>query len=208
MARAPIADIASKWGVFQHAQNSFIWAGEPPTFSKAHTIAWEGILTPRQQKASDELTASNEQQKSHLIHAVCGAGKTEILFEPIHKLLTEGKRICIAAPRVDVILELEPRFRAAFPSHNNRSIIRRCGTELRMPHNSSSPQPINCTDSVTPSMSFLSMKQTHFLIQQTKHYERAVKKAAKQEAPIHSVTATPSKKLIAEIKRTGANLNH
>ena len=95
-------------------------------------MAWSGILTPRQQKASEELTASNDKQKSHLLYAVCGAGKTEILFEPIHKLLTEGKRICIAAPRVDVILELEPRFRAAFPSHNNRRIIRRCGTELRM----------------------------------------------------------------------------
>ena len=33
---------------------------------------------------------------------------------------------------------------------------------------------------------------------------RAVKKAAKRQAPVHSVTATPSKKLIAEMKRTGA----
>ena len=36
-----------------------------------------------------------------------------------------------------------------------------------------------------------------------KHLRRAVQKAAKQDAPIHSVTATPPKKLIATMKRTG-----
>ena len=66
--------------------------------------------------ASIRRTDSQQHKRiPHLIHAVCGSGKTEILFEPIHKLLTEGKRVCIAAPRVDVILELEPRLRAAFP---------------------------------------------------------------------------------------------
>ena len=90
-------------------------AGEQPEYPTTHTLAWQGTLTPLQQQASDELTESQNKQVSHLIYAVCGSGKTEIMFPPIHKLLIEGKRVCIAAPRVDVILELEPRLRAAFP---------------------------------------------------------------------------------------------
>src|SRR5690606_772197 len=52
---------------------------------------------------------------SHLVYAVCGAGKTELLFPAIHLALQQGKRICLAAPRTDVVLELSPRLQAAFP---------------------------------------------------------------------------------------------
>lgn len=47
---------------------------------------------------------------------VCGAGKTEVLFKGIEYGLTNGKRICIATPRTDVVLELAPRLRKVFPS--------------------------------------------------------------------------------------------
>lgn len=179
------------------------WAGEQPTYSSHHSIAWNGQLTPRQQKASHELTASNEQQKSHLLYAVCGAGKTEILFEPIYKLLTEGKRVCIAAPRVDVILELEPRFRAVFPT-----------TEIDALYGGAEPNQ---------KLAQLVLATTHQLYRFREAFDvifvdeadafpytadetlqQAVKKAAKQRAPIHSVTATPSKHLIASAKRTAA----
>ena len=179
------------------------WAGEPPTFSKAHSMAWSGILTPRQQKASEELTASNAQQKSHLLYAVCGAGKTEILFEPIHKLLTEGKRICIAAPRVDVILELEPRFRAAFPS-----------TAIDALYGGAEPS-LECAQLILATTHQLYRFREAFdviFVDEADAFpytadetlQRAVKKAAKQQAPIHAVTATPSKTLIVEAKKTGA----
>ena len=104
-----------KMGRVSTCTELIVWAGEQPTYPKKHASAWNGTLTPRQQKASDELAESTSLQRPHLIYAVCGAGKTEILFQPIYKLLTEGKRVCIAAPRVDVILELEPRLREAFP---------------------------------------------------------------------------------------------
>lgn len=180
------------------------WAEEQPIANEAkHSFAWKGTLTPRQQKASSELTASNEQRKSHLLYAVCGAGKTEILFEPIYQLLREGKRICIAAPRVDVILELEPRFRAAFPT-----------TKIDALYGGAEP----CED-----FAQLVLATTHQLYRFREAFDvifvdeadafpytadetlrRAVKKAAKQQVPIHAVTATPSKKVIAEAKKNGA----
>ena len=78
-------------------------------------LAWSGTLTPLQQKASEELLTSVERNESHLLHAVCGAGKTELLFPAIFASLLEGKRVCVAAPRTDVILELFPRFQKVFP---------------------------------------------------------------------------------------------
>lgn len=48
--------------------------------------------------------------------AICGAGKTEVLFEGINAALASGKRVCIATPRTDVVLELGPRLQAVFPA--------------------------------------------------------------------------------------------
>ncbi|BBP92620.1 hypothetical protein BsIDN1_62380 [Bacillus safensis] len=49
-----------------------------------------------------------------LVWAVCGAGKTEVLFHGIEYALNQGMSVCIATPRTDVVLELEPRLRKAF----------------------------------------------------------------------------------------------
>lgn len=46
--------------------------------------------------------------------AVCGSGKTEMLFPGITEALKMGKRICIATPRADVVKELLPRLQQAF----------------------------------------------------------------------------------------------
>ncbi|MCA1021251.1 DEAD/DEAH box helicase [Halobacillus litoralis] len=78
--------------------------------------AWKGTLTPGQQRAADDLTARVQKGSGeHLVWAVCGAGKTEVLFPAITKALETGKRICLATPRTDVVRELQPRLQKAFP---------------------------------------------------------------------------------------------
>ncbi|WP_157054075.1 helicase-related protein, partial [Paenibacillus sp. D9] len=52
-----------------------------------------------------------------LIWAVTGAGKTEMVFPLLESVLSRGGRVLVAAPRRDVVLELEPRVRSAFPNH-------------------------------------------------------------------------------------------
>ena len=79
-----------------------------------HVLSWQGELTDLQRKASNELAQSLQQNRSHLVHAVCGAGKTELLFWPIFQALQRGSRVCVATPRTDVVLELYPRFQQAF----------------------------------------------------------------------------------------------
>jgi len=44
-----------------------------------------------------------------------GAGKTEMLFPLIEDAIWRGESVLIATPRKDVVKELEPRLRKAFP---------------------------------------------------------------------------------------------
>ncbi len=58
-----------KMGRVSTCTELIVWNGEQPVYPTDHTLAWQGILTPRQQQASDELAASNAQRIPHLIHA-------------------------------------------------------------------------------------------------------------------------------------------
>ncbi|MCL2559999.1 MAG: DEAD/DEAH box helicase family protein [Turicibacter sp.] len=73
-------------------------------------------LSTLQQRASDFSQNILKAKKTGLIWAVCGAGKTEMMFEPIAAALTTGKRVCWAIPRSDVVIDLTPRIKEAFPN--------------------------------------------------------------------------------------------
>lgn len=77
-------------------------------------LTWQGKLTNLQQKISDKLVENFDKKKNSLVHAVTGAGKTEMLFSLIAECMKNGQRACIATPRIDVVNELYPRFCAAF----------------------------------------------------------------------------------------------
>ncbi|EPZ37578.1 Transcription-repair-coupling factor [Anoxybacillus ayderensis] len=93
-----------------------IWTGPIPSTSFSSPLKWSGKLSPAQQLASDEVCHAIDRNDSLLVWAVCGAGKTEVLFAGIDLALSHGKRVCIAAPRTDVVLELAPRLASVFPS--------------------------------------------------------------------------------------------
>ncbi|WP_440894770.1 DEAD/DEAH box helicase [Amphibacillus sp. Q70] len=98
--------------LYKWTGNSPIWA--PPARAP---LAWEGQLTQGQREASDRIIKAIETKQAELlIHAVCGAGKTEMLFEGIALAITQQKRVCLTSPRADVIRELLPRFKQAFPN--------------------------------------------------------------------------------------------
>jgi late competence protein required for DNA uptake (superfamily II DNA/RNA helicase) len=54
-------------------------------------------------------------ERTFLLWAVTGAGKTEMLFPLLQAVLSAGGRAAVAAPRRDVVLELAPRLAKAFP---------------------------------------------------------------------------------------------
>lgn len=96
----------------------YIWNGEQPKWVKHEKpCTWDGNLTTVQQAAADRIVqAIKMNEKEILVWGVCGAGKTEMLFQGITKALQLGKRICLATPRADVVRELYPRFTEAFPT--------------------------------------------------------------------------------------------
>lgn len=180
-----------------------IWSGEALQFPTEHRLDWHSELTNLQQQASDELIASHKQKKSHLISAVCGAGKTEIIFEPIAYCLKRGERICLAAPRVDVILELEPRLRAAFPE-----------TTIDVLYGGQKPslEPTQLILATTHQLYRFHEAFDALFIDEADAFpytadvtlQRAVQKAAKPNAPIHFITATPSQKLLQDANKRKA----
>ncbi|MBA4531863.1 DEAD/DEAH box helicase [Brevibacillus halotolerans] len=80
-------------------------------------LQWNGQFSKRQAivaKKVREFVFSKERR--FLIWAVCGAGKTELVFPAIGAELARGGAVCIATPRKDVVLELAPRIQNVFPS--------------------------------------------------------------------------------------------
>lgn len=84
------------------------WSGE-------NKLEWDGKLSSGQQVVSQRFVEQVDKVGEMLIWAVCGAGKTEVLFKGIEKALQLGLRVCIATPRTDVVLELAPRLKKVFP---------------------------------------------------------------------------------------------
>lgn len=99
--------------------NQWLWSlPEPNQFPKLldSPLDWKGELTAAQRACSQQINDVFIAGKTHLLWAVTGAGKTEMLFYGIEQALKKGLRVGIASPRVDVCLELAPRFQAAFTS--------------------------------------------------------------------------------------------
>ncbi|SDB87995.1 DEAD/DEAH box helicase [Shouchella lonarensis] len=94
----------------------YTWVGAlfsyRPLFS---ACAWRGTLTSAQAVAAKALVRAVEQAHVHLLWAVCGAGKTEVLYPALARSFALGYRVAIVAPRIDVIKELAPRLYEAFP---------------------------------------------------------------------------------------------
>ncbi|MFC5711363.1 DEAD/DEAH box helicase [Thalassorhabdus alkalitolerans] len=93
------------------------WKGASPQEGKKcdSLLAWEGEFSPGQKIAVTEIENRVGTEQELLLWAVCGAGKTEILFPGLEKALLLGQRVLLATPRTDVVLELLPRMKKAFP---------------------------------------------------------------------------------------------
>ncbi|WP_195892129.1 DEAD/DEAH box helicase [Bacillus niameyensis] len=95
------------------------WKGPPvhnPHQDHSTYLTWNGTLSPGQKVASNAGVEGVRMKSDLTIWAVCGAGKTEVLFAAIDEALMSKLRVCIATPRTDVVLELAPRLKKVFPT--------------------------------------------------------------------------------------------
>lgn len=94
-------------------------ASYSPQRRNVSRLAWSGRYSKDQALAAERarrFVANPWARTSEfLIWAVCGAGKTELLFPSVAEALSGGGRVLIATPRKDVVLELAPRIQKVFP---------------------------------------------------------------------------------------------
>jgi len=74
-------------------------------------------LSKEQQRLSNQLVENYKNNVDSLVNAVCGAGKTELVYALMSYCLSNHKTVAFAVPRRDVVIELAHRIRAAFPNN-------------------------------------------------------------------------------------------
>ncbi|MCR8969990.1 DEAD/DEAH box helicase [Facklamia sp. 7083-14-GEN3] len=169
--------------------------------NKKSFLTWQGELSPQQHKASQEvLKQLNDSNHPHLIHAVTGAGKTEMLFPNIDEILRKGGKIAVASPRVDVCIELFPRIKSAFNS-----------VKVLLLHGKSETKYEPCDILITTTHQLLRFFQAFDLLivdevdafpyvdNDCLHF--AVNRAVKEKGKLIFMTATPDKKIVKAVKK-------
>lgn len=79
-------------------------------------------LTPEQDRVAGEVVNNYLKGIDTLIYAVCGAGKTELVFSVITKALSLGQQIGFVIPRKEVVREIYERIKEAFPLIKTTSV--------------------------------------------------------------------------------------
>ncbi|MGY4688909.1 DEAD/DEAH box helicase [Salibacterium sp. K-3] len=179
----------------------FSWTapGVFPTMEQP-VLQWQGTLSQGQVKASDAVIRAVEEKTEVLIWAVCGAGKTEVLFAGIERAVQRGERILIAAPRTDVVLELAPRLREVFPDVRIAALYG---------DSEEKQQPAQLVTATThQTMRFTEAFDT-VIIDEVDAFPysadaalvHAVEKAARPDAAVIRLTATPPNFLQKQVKK-------
>ncbi len=72
-------------------------------------------LSPKQNLCAKKALEGIKGGKNVLIHAVTGAGKTELVYPSMAYILEKEGHVGFATPRKDVVIDLLPRIQEAFP---------------------------------------------------------------------------------------------
>ena len=83
-------------------------------FPQEEVLRWQGTLTSFQSRVSQELVQSLTESQPMMVHAVTGAGKTEMMYQVVAEMIKKGRCVCIATPRIDVCIELYHRMTRDF----------------------------------------------------------------------------------------------
>lgn len=78
-------------------------------FPPQKSLKWQGQLTTYQAQISQAICQAVDEKRPSLVHAVTGAGKTEMIYAVVAKVIDAGGAVCIATPRIDVCIELHKR---------------------------------------------------------------------------------------------------
>ena len=94
--------------------DEFLYYFPQEDFPRQDVLNWSGQLTPFQEQVSKGLLQALDKKEPSLVHAVTGAGKTEMIYQVVAKVIDRGGAVCLASPRIDVCLELYKRLQIDF----------------------------------------------------------------------------------------------
>lgn len=89
-------------------------ASDPVAVEKVTSIL-PLLSDPQWDAASRCLDWLEEEGEELLVQAVTGAGKTEMMFPMVRRVLEEGERVLWVAPRQEAVREVADRLRRSFP---------------------------------------------------------------------------------------------
>ncbi|WP_423218269.1 DEAD/DEAH box helicase [Streptococcus equinus] len=98
----------------RNISDSYLYYFPQKSFQKNNSLNWQGQLTSYQNEVSEGMLSGIAEKKDLLVHAVTGAGKTEMIYHSVAKIIDDGGCVCIASPRIDVCLELYKRMSRDF----------------------------------------------------------------------------------------------
>ncbi|MGT2809187.1 DEAD/DEAH box helicase [Streptococcus iniae] len=98
----------------RNESDDFLYFFDSLPFEAGTYLKWQGQLTQYQKAVSQQLLKHFKNNQRSLVHAVTGAGKTEMIYQLIAYVLEKGGWLCLACPRVDVCIELEKRISRDF----------------------------------------------------------------------------------------------
>ena len=84
------------------------------TFNNETVLNLNYELTQKQEAISNQIIDNFKAKRNTLIHAVCGAGKTELTFKLIEYCLKNNLKVGFSIPRKDVVIELYNRLKDVF----------------------------------------------------------------------------------------------
>ncbi len=167
--------------------------------TQSRYLIWNGQLTVNQQNGVKELLTAFYRRQNHLVWAVTGAGKTEMIFPLIEAALMEGQRVAICSPRVDVCIELFPRIQKVFPT-----------TSVGLFHGKSE-EPYHLTQIMVATVHQLIRFEKAFdvlIIDEVDSYplagnqmlHQAIQKAKKTDGMIVYLSATPPREILQDVQ--------
>ncbi len=80
-------------------------------------------LSKEQERIASEVRDAYKNKLNTLIYAVCGAGKTELVFKVIEYALLNKEKVGFAIPRKDVVIELALRLAKTFKNNIVTSVF-------------------------------------------------------------------------------------
>ena len=83
---------------------------------KKHILKMSFSLSDAQKEASSFFLSHYKERSAAFLNAVCGSGKTEVMYETILCSLNMGEKPLIAIPRKEIVRELYYRLKNVFPN--------------------------------------------------------------------------------------------